>query len=60
MVAVVLILNGWTGDRFVRTKHAAIARLWFHQHFALAALVTVLTGIGGHELLLRVTAVWAG
>jgi hypothetical protein len=59
MTATALLLKGRTGDRSVRTKHAAIAGLRFKQRFAAGAFVKILTRIRRHDLLLRVAAVWA-
>ena len=60
MAAAALFLNGWTGDRPVRTKYAAVARLGLEQRFTLGALVKILTRIRRHDLRPCVAAAWAG
>ena len=60
VTAAALLLNGRTGYRSVRTKHAAIADLRLKQCFAVGAFVKILTSIRGHDLLLLMAAAWAG
>jgi hypothetical protein len=60
MTAVALLLDRGTGDRSIRTKHAAVARFWLQQRFALGAFVEILTRIRRHDLLLCVPAARTG
>ena len=53
-------MDGRTGDRPVRTKYAAVARLGLQERLALRAFVKILTRIRRHDLLLRVPAARAG
>jgi hypothetical protein len=60
MTAVALLLDRGTGDRSIRTKHAAVARFWRQQRFALGAFVEILTRIRRHDLLLCVPTARTG
>ena len=51
-----LLLNGRTRQRCVRTKDTAVARLRFEHGVAAIAFVEPLARIGGHDLVLHVTA----
>ena len=59
MTAAALLLHGRTCNGAVRAKHAAIACLRLKQRFAMGALVEILTGVGGHNLLPFMAAVRA-
>jgi len=50
IAAAIALLDGWTLDRAVRTKHAAVSRQRLEHSVTLLALVEPLARIGGHGL----------